>query len=177
MIDNEKNKMQKHIEWLKQHLNTDKTPEQLDAEFEIWYKEDFKKRQDAETLEKLKQSVQYESCLTYSKMNTDYDPLSYQSRGTIALSRVCALQAFVNSIRLKAAEHNGRYRIVLENPDTTSQYGLASCEISGLEWEPSDTWFRHNMTLIAETGRFEDSISSGVTIWVKPYNSITAEEN
>ena len=36
MIDNEKNKMQKHIEWLKQHLNTDKTPEQLDAEFEVW---------------------------------------------------------------------------------------------------------------------------------------------
>ena len=177
MIDNEKNKMQKHIEWLKQHLNTDKTPEQLDAEFEVWYKDDFKKRQDAETLEKLKQSVQYESCLTYNKMSTDYDPLSYQTRGMIALSRVCALQAFVNSIRLKAAEHNGRYRIVLENPDTTSQYGLASCEISGLEWEPSDTWFRHNMTLIAETGRFEDSISSGVTIWVKPYNSINAGEN
>lgn len=177
MIDNEKNKMQKHIEWLKQHLNMGRTPEQLDGDFEVWYKDDFKKRQDAETLENLKQSVQNENRLTYSKMTSDYDPLSYRSRGTIYLNRVCTLQAFVNALRLSTAESSKRYQIVLENSDAASQYGLASCKISGLEWEPSDTWFRHDMTLIAESGRFEDDIANGMTIWVKPYKNIKTGED
>lgn len=172
MIDTEKDKLKQKIEWLKQHLNTDKTPKQLDAEFEVWYKEDFKKRQDAETLTNLTQAVMIESQLTYQMARTDYDPLSYRSKGTICLNRACTLQAFVNVIRLKAAETNGRYEIVLENSDPENWYHLTSCDILGLQWEPSDTWFRHSMKIISEAGRYEHDIADGMKIWVKPYKNI-----
>ena len=170
MIDNEKNKMQKHIEWLKQHLNTDKTPEQLDAEFEVWYKEDYKKRQDAETLASIKQAVQGESVLSWRCGYHDHDPQGFIYRGTICLNRVCTLQAFVNAVRLKSADNHDSYKIVFEN---ASGCQLAWCEIQGLNFDTSDAWCKYDMKLIAETGRVEDTMGNK-EIWISPYKSIDA---
>lgn len=39
-LDLEAEKLQAKIDWLKEHLNTKKTAEELDAEFEMWYKEE-----------------------------------------------------------------------------------------------------------------------------------------
>lgn len=173
MIDNEKNKMQKHIEWLKQHLNTDKTPEQLDAEFEVWYKEDYKKRQDAETLANLKQTVQKESVLSWTCGYHDHDPQGFIYEGTICLNRVCTLQAFANAVRLKSADDHAGYKIVFENVNGCQ---LAWCEILGLNFDTSDAWCKYDMKLISESGRVTDTMGNK-EIWIRPYQSIKAGED
>lgn len=173
MIDNEKNKMQKHIEWLKQHLNMGRTPEQLDADFEVWYKDDYKKRQDAETLASIKQAVQEESVLNWVCGYHDHDPQGFIYKGTICLSRVCTLQAFVNAVRLKSADEHASYKIVFEG---TSGYQLAWCEIQGLDFETSAAWGKYNMKLISESGRVTDTMGNK-EIWIRPYTGIGVGDN
>ena len=173
MIDTEKDKLKQKIEWLKQHLNMGRTPEQLDADFEVWYKEDFKKRQDAETLANLKQAVQKESVLDWRCGYHDYDPQGFIYTGTICLNRVCTLQAFVNAVRLKSADNHYSYKIVFEN---TSGCQLAWCEIHGLNFDTSDAWCRYDTKLISESGRVVDTMGNK-EIWIRPYKSIDAGEN
>ena len=173
MIDTEKDKLKQKIEWLKQHLNTDKTPEQLDAEFEVWYKDDFKKRQDAETLANLKQAVQKESVLDWTCGYHDHDPQGFIYRVTICLNRVCTLQAFANAVRLKSADDHSSYKIVFENANGCQ---LAWCEIYGLNFDTSDAWYKYNTKLISETGRVVDTMGNK-EIWVRPYKSIDAGED
>ena len=173
MIDNEKNKMQKHIEWLKQYLNTDKTPEQLDTEFEVWYKEDYKKRQDAETLASIKQAVQEESVLSWRCAYHDHDPQGFIYKGTICLNRVCTLQAFANAVILKSADDHASYKIVFES---ASGCKLAWCEIHGLNFDTSDAWCKYDMKLISDAGRVVDTMGNK-EIRVRPYKSIDAGED
>ena len=173
MIDTEKDKLKQKIEWLKQHLNTDKTPEQLDAEFEVWYKDDFKKRQDAETLANLKQAVQKESVLDWTCGYHDHDPQGFIYRGTICLNRVCTLQAFANAVRLKSADDHSSYKIVFENVNSCQ---LAWCEIQGLNLETSAAWCKYSMLLIAESGRVTDTMGNK-EIRIRQYTGIGVGDN
>ena len=46
----EAEKLQAKIDWLKEHLNTKKTAEELDAEFEVWYEEEKVKKEEQKIL-------------------------------------------------------------------------------------------------------------------------------
>ena len=173
MIDTEKDKLKQKIEWLKQHLNMGRTPEQLDADFEVWYKDDYKKQQDAETLASIKQAVQKESVLDWACGYHDHDPQGFIYKGTICLSRVCTLQAFVNAVRLKSVDNHTSYKIVFES---ASGCKLAWCEIHGLNFDTSDAWCKYSMRLIAESGRVTDTMGNK-EIWIRPYTGVGVGDN
>ena len=54
-------KLEKKVEYFKEHLNSGKSADALEQEFETWYEEVYKKQQYAEYLKKLKEDVQKES--------------------------------------------------------------------------------------------------------------------
>ena len=103
----ETEKLKKKIEFLENNINSGKTSEELDKEFETWYEEDFKKQQYEKYVEDIKKSVQDESeiCLWLSKEY--YDEMCYEETGTLEISRVCTLKAFVNKMALRRIRKGG----------------------------------------------------------------------
>ena len=103
----ETEKLKKKIEFLENNINSGKTSEELDKEFETWYEEDFKKQQYEKYVEDIKKSVQDESeiCIWLSKEY--YDEMCYEETGTLEISRVCTLKAFVNKMALRRIRKGG----------------------------------------------------------------------
>lgn len=103
----EAEKLQKKIEFLENNINSGKTSEELDKEFETWYEEDFKKHQYEKYVEDIKKSVQDESEIRLWLSKEYYDEMCYEETGTLEISRVCTLKAFVNKMVLRRIERNG----------------------------------------------------------------------
>lgn len=103
----ETEKLQKKIEFLENNINSGKTTEELDKEFETWYEEDFKKHQYEKYVEDIKKSVQNESEITLTFSKEYYDEMCYEETGTLKISRVCTLKAFVNRMVLRRIEKGG----------------------------------------------------------------------
>lgn len=103
----ETEKLQKKIEFLEKNINSGKSSEELDKEFETWYEEDFKKRQYEEYVEDIKKSVQDESEITLTFSKEYYDEMCYEETGSLEISRVCTLKAFVNKMVLRRIRKGG----------------------------------------------------------------------
>ena len=54
-------KLEKKVEFFKEHLNSGKSAYELEHEFETWYEEVYKKKQYEEYLKQLKEDIQNES--------------------------------------------------------------------------------------------------------------------
>lgn len=52
----EAEKLQAKIDWLKEHLNTKKTAEELEVEFEVWYEEEKVKKRRTENSRRINSS-------------------------------------------------------------------------------------------------------------------------
>lgn len=148
-------KLEKKVEFFKEHLNSDKSADVLEKEFETWYEEVYKKKQYAEYLKKLKEDVQKESeirleFLTEPAPRGEYD---YVASGNWYISRYCTLEAFVNIVALRRAKENkaGKTRIYFKNYDSSCR-----CEINNLGEivDKSQSCWNNWNTLIATKGKY-----------------------
>lgn len=98
----EAEKLQAKIDWLKEHLNTKKTAEKLDAEFEVWYKEEKVKKEEQKIRDELTAQIKQEQNLWFDLDNKNSPPMSYETYADLRITRVCTLQAFANVILLQS---------------------------------------------------------------------------
>ena len=166
-------KLEKKVEFFKEHLNSGKTADVLEKEFETWYENDYKKQQYEEYLKKLKEDVQKESEI---KLDFLLEPPSisennYVVTGSWYISRYCTLEAFVNIIALRCTKENkaGKTRIYFKNYDSSCM-----CEINNLGEiaEKSQSYRTDWDTLIDTKGEYT-SYSNGVKCYeVHAYNYV-----
>lgn len=157
-LDLEAEKLQAKVDWLKEHLNTKKSAEKLDAEFEKWYEEEKLKQEEEEIRQELTIQIEQEQNLWFELENRQYAEMSYETNADLRITRVCTLQAFANVILLKSLKSHLHGSITFASaPDVWCEYKNGRCEYS-------TGWWSHRKELL--------SISQG-----KYYNSISGETN
>lgn len=148
-------KLEKKVEFFKEHLNSGKTADVLEKEFETWYEEVYKKKQYEEYLKKLKEDVQKESEIRLEFLigPAPSSECSYIASGNWYISRYCTLEAFVNIVALRRAKENkaGKTRIYFKNYDSSCR-----CEINNLGEivDKSQSCWNNWNTLIATKGKY-----------------------
>ena len=148
-------KLEKKVEFFKEHLNSGKSADVLEQEFETWYEDVYKKQQYAEYLKQLKEDIQKESEIKLDFLLEDApsSECSYCASGNWYISRYCTLEAFVNIIALRRAKENkaGKTRIYFKTYDSSCM-----CEINNLgEIVEQSQSYRINWdTLIATKGKY-----------------------
>lgn len=153
-LDLQTEKLQAKIDWLKEHLNTKKTAEELDAEFEVWYEEEKLKKEEQEILDKLTSEIKQEQELSFTLENKNSPPMSYETYADLRITRVCTLQAFANVILLKSLKiHSFGTITFASTPDVWCEYKNGRCEYS------TGWWSHRNDLLSINTGRYYNSIS------------------
>lgn len=148
-------KLEKKVEFFKEHLNSGKSADVLEQEFETWYEEYYKKKQYAEYLKKLKEDIQKESEIKLDFLTKDApsSECSYVASGNWYISRSCTLEAFVNIIALRRAKENRNFetRIYFKTYDGSCMYEINSIgEIA----EKSQSCWANRDTLIATKGKY-----------------------
>ena len=99
-LDLQAEKLQAKVNWLKEHLNTKKTAEELDAEFEVWYEEEKVKKEEQEIRDELTAQIKQEQDLWFNLENRKSAEMSYETNADLRITRVCTLQAFANVLLL-----------------------------------------------------------------------------
>lgn len=147
-------KLQAKVDWLKEHLNTKKSVEKLDAEFEKWYEEEKLKKEEEEIREELTSQIEREQKLGFDLDKTNYISMSYETEADLRITRVCTLQAFANVILLKSLKIHSFGTITFSSaPDVWCKYENGRCEYS-------DKWWSHKNDLLSiSQGRYYNSIS------------------
>lgn len=150
----EAEKLQAKIDWLKEHLNTKKTAEELEVEFEVWYKQEKLKQEEEEIRNELTSQIQQEQDLWFDLENKNYSTMSYETDADLRITRVCTLQAFANVILLESLK-NHSYGIITfaSAPDVWCEYEKGRCEYS------TGWWSHRNDLLSISQGRYYNSIS------------------
>lgn len=157
-LDLEAEKLQAKVDWLKEHLNTKKTAEELDAEFEVWYEEEKVKKEEQQIRDELTTQIKQEQDLWFDLEKENYCTMSYETFAGLRITRVCTLQAFANVILLQSLKNHSFGIIAYSSaPDVWCKYDKGRCEYS-------TGWWSHRNDLL--------SISQG-----KYYNSISGETN
>lgn len=150
----EAEKLQAKVNWLKEHLNTKKTAEELDAEFEVWYEEEKVKKEEQEICDELTSQIKQEQELWFTLENENYSQMSYETYADLRITRVCTLQAFANVILLRSLKIHSWGTITFSSaPDVWCEYKNGRCEYS-TEW-----WPHRNDLLSISQGRYYNSIS------------------
>lgn len=103
----ETEKLEKKVEFLQKHLNSGKTPDELEKEFETWYEEDYKKRKFQEYIDGITEAVEKEAKITVNFSEGDYDQSAFTQYGTLHINRICTLEAFVNRMILRQSANSG----------------------------------------------------------------------
>lgn len=153
-LDLEAEKLQAKVDWLKEHLNTKKTAEELDAEFEVWYEEEKVKKEEQEICDELTSQIKQEQELWFTLENENSPPMSYETYADLRITRVCTLQAFANIILLRSLKIHSWGTITFSSaPDVWCEYKNGRCEYS-TEW-----WLHRNDLLSISQGRYYNSIS------------------
>ena len=147
-------KLEKKVEFFKEHLNSGKSADVLEQEFETWYEEVYKKQYD-EYLKQLKEDIQKESEIRLEFLigPAPSSECSYVASGNWYISRYCTLEAFVNIIALRRAKENkvGETRIYFKTYDSSCM-----CEINklGVIVERTQSYRTNWNTLIATKGEY-----------------------
>lgn len=150
----EAEKLQAKIDWLKEHLNTKKTAEELEVEFEVWYKQEKLKQEEEEIRNELTSQIQQEQDLWFDLENKNYSTMSYETDADLRITRVCTLQAFANVILLKSLKSHLHGSITFASaPDVWCEYKNGRCEYS------TGWWSHRNDLLSISQGRYYNSIS------------------
>lgn len=148
-------KLEKKIEFFKEHLNSGKTADVLEKEFETWYEEVYKKKQYEEYLKKLKEDVQKESEIRLEFLigPAPSSECSYVASGNWYISRYCTLEAFVNIVALRRAKENkaGETRIYFKNYDSSCRWVINNI---GEIVDESQSCRIDRHTLIATKGKY-----------------------
>lgn len=148
-------KLEQKIEFFKEHLNSGKTADVLEQEFETWYEDVYKKKQYEEYLKQLKEDVQKETEIRLEFLigPAPSSECSYVASGNWYISRYCTLEAFVNIVALRRAKENkaGKTRIYFKNYDSSCR-----CEINNLGEivDKSQSCWNNWNTLIATKGKY-----------------------
>lgn len=150
----EAEKLQAKIDWLKEHLNTKKTAEELDAEFEVWYEEEKVKKEEQEICDELTLQIKQEQELWFTLENENSQPMSYETYADLRITRVCTLQAFANVLLLQSLKRHLWGTITFSSaPDVWCEYKNGRCEYS------TGWWSHRNDLLSISQGRYYNSIS------------------
>lgn len=151
-MDNaETEKLEKKVEFFKEHINSGKSADELEKEFETWYEEDCKKKQYDGYLKQLKEDIQNES-----EIKLEFVPSgesNYVDTGKCYISRTCTLEVFTNIIALRRAKENkaGKTTIFFQTYDKH-----CLCEINNLGEivETSQPYRTNSNTLVATEGDY-----------------------
>ena len=148
-------KLEKKVEYFKEHLNSGKSADVLEQEFETWYEEDYKKQQYAEYLKKLNHDIQKESEIRLDFLIEDApsSECSYCASGNWYISRYCTLEAFVNIVALRRAKENKNCetRIYFKTYDSSCRYKINNI---GEIVDESQSCRIDRHTLIATKGKY-----------------------
>ena len=148
-------KLEKKVEFFKEHLNSGKSADVLEKEFETWYEEVYKKQQYAEYLKQLKEDIQKESEIRLEFLTKDApsSECSYVASGNWYISRHCTLEAFVNIVALRRVKENkvGKTRIYFKTYDSSCMYEINNI---GEIVDKSQSCLANRDTLIATKGKY-----------------------
>ena len=164
-LDAEKDKLNAKIQWFKEHLNSTKTAEELDAEFEEWYTNVKAIEEEKERMRKLNEDIQDEAEIRYYLENKSYDHINYSNAADLKLSRPCTLQAFTNTILMKSYCNNFHGSIDFEDK--------CYCKFNKGRVEYSKDWWCYKDAVLNHTkGKYFDSISGEhkytvYQVWIK----------
>lgn len=144
-------KLEKKVEFFKEHLNSGKSADELEQEFETWYEEVYKKKHYEEYLKKLNDDIQKESeiRLDFLIKPSSSSECNYVASGNCYVSRSCTLEAFVNIVALRRAKENkaGNTRIYFKTYDSSCM-----CEINNIgEIVKKSESFRKNSDILIAT--------------------------
>ena len=153
-LDPEKDKLDAKIQYLKEHLNSGKTANELEKEFEDYYANVLAVEEEKERIKALDRAIAGESVLEYGVTNKNYDTNNYCTYGNLRTSRVCTLQAITNVILMKSYLNKWHGIIELDG------YSKVYCKFDTGRFEYSEEWSRFEKILIDNMqGRYYDSIS------------------
>ena len=139
------------LEFFKEHLNSGKSADELEQEFETWYEEVYKKKHYEEYLKKLNDDIQKESEIRLKLVPSGES--IYVATGKCYISRACTLEAFTNIVALRRAKENkaGTTTIFFKTYNR-----IYMCDINNLGEivEASESYRSNSDTLIATEGDY-----------------------
>lgn len=164
--EEDQKKLTAQVQFFKEHLNSGKSAEELEAEFENWYENVLLVQEEKERIDKLNADISEESDLRIMTSITDNDTVNYESRGNFSINRPCTLQAFANVIILDSFNHKFDGSIKVKD-------SIAVCTFNRGKAEYSNEWDSLKDCVICCTGEFWTSISKaeiytvGLCEWCK----------
>lgn len=160
-LDLQAEKLYAKVDWLKEHLNTTKTAEELDTEFEVWYEEEKLRKEEEEISKELTILIEQEQDLWFKLENKKSSAITYETEADLRITRVCTLQAFANVILLKSLKSHWHGTISFASvPDVWCEYKNGRCEYS-------DKWWSHRNDLLSiSSGKYYDSIANNTQFTV-----------
>ena len=150
--EEDQKKLTAQVQFFKEHLNSGKLAEELEAEFENWYTNVLLVQEEKERIEKLNADISEESDLRIKTSITDNDPVNFESRGGFSINRPCTLQAFANVIILDSL--NNKFDGSIKVKDS-----VAVCTFNRGKAEYSQGWHSVKNDVVCRTGKFWTSIS------------------
>ena len=160
-LDLQAEKLQAKVDWLKEHLNTKKSAEKLDAEFEEWYEEEKVKKEEQEICEELTSQIKRERDLWFDLEKRNHIEMSYETHAELRITRVCTLQAFANVLLLQSLKHHSGGNITFASaPDVWCEYKNGRCEYS------TGWWSHRNDLLSISSGKYYNSIAGNTQFTV-----------
>lgn len=151
--EDEQKKLTAQVQFFKEHLNSGKSAEELEAEFEDWYKNVLLVQEEKERVEKLTADISEESDLRIKTSITDNDPVNFECKGEFNINRPCTLQAFANVIILDSL--NNKFDGSIKVIDS-----VAVCTFNRGKAEYSQGWHGVKNDVVCRTGSFWTSISN-----------------
>lgn len=150
--EEDQKKLTAQVQFFKEHLNSGKSAEELEAEFENWYTNVLLVQEEKERIDKLTADISEESKLVISTSITDNDTVNYESWGKFSINRPCTLQAFANVVILDSFinKFDGSIRV---------KDSIAVCTFNRGKAEYSQVWYSVKNDVVCRTGKFWTCIS------------------
>lgn len=161
----ETEKLEKKVEFLQKHLNSGKTPDELEKEFETWYEEDYKKRKYQEYIDGITEAVEKEAKITVNFSEGDYDQSAFTQYGTLHINRICTLEAFVNRMILRQSANSGSTTIWIKvnNKKLWCKIGFKG------ECEKCEDFDSYGDILISQSGKYSNQIGNHENFTIYPF--------
>ena len=150
--EEDQKKLTARVQFFKEHLNSGKSAEELEAEFENWYTNVLLVQEEKERIDKLNADISEESDLRIMTSITDNDTVNYELWGKFSINRPCTLQAFANVIILDS--FNRKFDGSIKVKDS-----IAVCTFNRGKAEYSQGWSSVKNDVVCRTGKFWTSIS------------------
>ena len=151
-VEEDQKKLTAQVQFFKEHLNSGKSAEELEAEFEDWYTNVLLVQEEKERIEKLTADISEESDLRIKTSIIDNDPVNFECRGGFIINRPCTLQAFANVVILDSL--NNKFDGSIKVKDS-----VAVCTFNRGKAEYSQGWHGVKNYVVCRTGKFWTSIS------------------